>query len=138
MKLSIEDEIAVVVDPHNHYQDTGLQVTEGDQYIFEAQGLWADASRICGPEGWSDWWTPPLIHFSRVPNKNFFYLCGNINREECTNFPIGSYAKKVIDTNGRLYLFANDFWYLYCNNHMVTPEKGGPLIVKIRLAANPA
>ncbi len=132
MKLPIGHEIEIVVDPRNRYHPTGLQVTIGEQYCFKANGQWADASHICGPEGWSAWWTFVLALFGRLPGKNFFYLCGNVNREERTNFPIGSRAERTIEiTNGQLSLFANDIWYFYGNNHELPPLQGGPMKVKI-------
>lgn len=132
-RLPVGNEIEVVVDPRNRYHPTGLQVTIGDRYRFEACGKWKDASRICGPEGWSAWWTFVVKPLSRLSSKKFFYLCGNVNRDERTNFPIGSSAEKTIEiTDGQLYLFANDIWYFYGNNDALPPEHGGPVKVKIR------
>lgn len=133
MKLPIGNEIEIVVDPRNRYHSTGLQVTISEQYHFEARGKWQDASRICGPDGWSAWWTFMPMLFSRLSGKKLFYLCGNVNRDERTNFPIGSCAEKAIEiTDGQLYLFANDIWYFYGNNYELPPEQGGPMKVKIR------
>lgn len=132
-KLPIGDEIEVAIDPRYRYHPTGLQVTIGEQYRYEAKGKWADASRECGPEGWSVWWIYVMKFFSRLPSKNLFFLCGNVNRDERTNFPIGSCAEKTIEiADGQLYLFANDLWYFSGNNHELPPDEGGPMKVKIR------
>lgn len=132
-ELPIGNEIEIVVDPGNRYHPTGLLVTIGEQYRFEAHGMWKDASRICSPEGWSAWWTFLVKPWSRLPGKKFFYLCGNVNRDECTNFPIGSRAEKTMEiADGQLYMFANDLWYFYGNNRALPPEQDGPMKVKIR------
>lgn len=132
-KLPIGNETEIIVDPRNRYHPTGLQVTIGEQYRFEAKGAWKDASRICGSEGWSAWWTFVVKPYSRLPGKKLFYLCGNVNRDERANFPIGSRIEKTIGiTDGQLYLFANDLWYFYGNNYELPPEQGGPMKVKIR------
>ncbi len=132
-KLSVGQETEIVVDPYNRYHPTGLQVTMGEQYRFEAKGKWADASQRCGPDGWSAWWTFTVKPFSRLPGKNLFYLCGNVNCDERSNFPIGSCAEKTIEVAaGQLYLFANDLWYFYGNNRELPPEEEGPMKVKIR------
>lgn len=74
MKLPIGNEREVVIEPRNRYHPTGLQVTISEQYHFEANGWWKDASRICGPKGWSAWWTFMPMLFSRLSGKKLFYL----------------------------------------------------------------
>jgi len=132
MKLDIGKQIEIKADPAERYQDTGIDVSSGELYQFQASGKWRDASHVCGPEGWHDWWTGMARKFSRLPENDFYYLGGNINRLETTNFPIGSSAVKNIEFDGTLYLFANDLWYFYFNNHTMQADQGGPLTVTIR------
>lgn len=135
MKLSIGTQIIVDVDPVNPYFPTGLTVSKGEQYQFKAQGKWKDAAQICGPTGWKSWWTAYILKFSRLPNRDLFYLGGNIGKDETSNFPIGAYAVQCIETSGTLYLFANDLRRFYGNNSKATAEEGGPLTVVIRRIA---
>lgn len=132
MKFSVGDAVEIAVDPAKHFQETGLQVAAGEEYAFEAHGEWADASRRCGPEGWSAWWTRPFLRFSRMPDKDFFYLCGNVSQSDSVNFAIGQQTVERMKIDGKLYLFANDIYWLYWNNNALTAEEGGPMRVKIR------
>ncbi|TRW92669.1 hypothetical protein [Candidatus Methylobacter oryzae] len=132
MKLEKDEQIEVVVNPAERYQVTNLEVCVGEQYHFEAHGKWKDASHICGPEGWQNWWSSNFLRFSRLPNNDLFFLGGNIGRDEKTNFPIGSSGTRNIEATGCLYLFANDLWYFYFNNYNLPPDQGGPMTVAIR------
>jgi|GEM_PF-2287192 len=129
MKLQINEQIVIDVNPAERYQITNIDVSPGEQYRFEAAGTWLDASQRCGPDGWHNWWTGYARRFSRLPNHDLFFLGGNIGHDEKTNFPIGFASTKSIDVAGPLFLFANDLWYFYCNNHRV-PEQ--PMLVTIR------
>lgn len=129
IKLEINEQVEVDVDPAKRYQPTQIEVSSGQQYQFNAQGKWRDASEICGPEGWKNWWTGYFLRFSRLPKHDLFFLGGSISQNEDTNFPIGSSASIRVEVTGELFLFANDLWYFYCNNHRV-PEQ--PMRVNIR------
>lgn len=128
MQLQINQQLEIDVDPAVRYQATQIDVSQDEKYIITAHGKWMDATNICGPEGWRNWWTPYVLRFSRLPNYDLFYLGGNIGKNENTNFPIGFNTTVSITVAGELFLFANDLWYFYCNNHRV-PEQ--PMLVNI-------
>jgi hypothetical protein len=128
MKLQINEQSVIDVDPAQRYQITNIDVSPGEQYQFEAKGTWQDASQPCGPDGWHNWWTGYVLRFSRLPSYDLFFLGGNIGCDEKTNFPIGSSTTKTIDVAGQLFLFANDLWYFYGNNHRIPTQ---PMLVKI-------
>jgi hypothetical protein len=96
MKLQINEQIVIDVDPAERYQITNIDVSPGEQYLFEAAGTWQDASQLCEADGWHKWWTGYVRRFSRLPNRDLFFLGGNIGRDEKTNFPIGFTRTKTI------------------------------------------
>lgn len=132
MKLQISQTLEIDVDPAIRYQATDIDVNPGEQYLFTAKGKWRDASQKCGSDGWRNWWTAYILRFSRLPDYDLFVLGGNIGKNEKTNFPIGLSATKTIDAEGKLFLFANDLWWFYGNNHRI-PEQ--PLLVEIKRIA---
>ena len=128
------------VDPREYYYPTGLEVTAGQTYTFEAEGKWKDAFlKECDANGWGGKLNP-LVIFNRVSLVPVFYLCGNIGKKHGTKFHIGTKREnwKVPDTvnkstDHQLYLFANDAPIAYCNNHRVP---GSPLKVTITLISD--
>ena len=74
MKLQINEQSLIDVDPAQRYQITNIDVSPGEQYQFEAKGTWQDASQPCGPDGWHNWWTGYILRFSRLPNYDLFFL----------------------------------------------------------------
>jgi hypothetical protein len=127
------------VDPKQHYAPTGLQVNAGERYAFSASGRWRDGFKDAGPEGWGTGW---LARFNRLPGRPFFLLCGTVGRDDALAFEIGVEHKDwpVPDAvaglaDRQLYLFANDWCWMYWNNHTLGEKAGGPLSVGItRLA----
>ncbi len=120
MKLAIDESLQIDVDPAERYQITHIQVQTGERYAFSASGQWRDHKQVCGPEGWRNWWTAYVLRFSRLHGYDLFYLTGNVDQDESSNFPIGPAATVTMKSSGSLFLFANDLWHFYWNNHRIT------------------
>lgn len=129
MQLQLDQSVKIDVDPAQRYYPTEIEVVSGESYLIIASGSWKDASKVCGPTGWHNCLTPYLLRFSRLPEHDLFYLVGNIGRDEATNFPIGAHAEITINDSGPLFLFANDLWHFYFNNHR---DENKPMLVEIR------
>ncbi|MDD5388340.1 MAG: hypothetical protein PHD37_03285 [Gallionellaceae bacterium] len=122
------------VDPCALFHPSGIEVTAGAHYQFEASGMWGDSKIKRGPEGWHG-----LIFqaWNRLPWRPFMLLCGSVGQDLQKSFPIGRTLewRASSEVTGwpdrQLYFFANDWPSCYRNNHVLPPEEGGPLNVSI-------
>lgn len=128
------------VDPRARFVGTGLKLAAGEHYAFQASGKWRDGlAKTCGPEGWRN---RLLARFNRLPGQPFFLLCGCLGRDADGAFGIGAELAdwRVPDAaataqDPELCLFANDWPWMYWNNHDLDESQGGPLRLRItRLA----
>lgn len=128
--------ITKTVDPSERNFRTGIIVTAGERYAFHAEGEWIDWFKKCGPDGWGCGY--PLVVLNRVRSKPFFLLCGNVGKDDRFTFVIGKCAEWTVppDVNSlpdrQLYLFANDWPWMYWNNKM-HPDEDKRLKVTITL-----
>lgn len=111
---------------------------------FLAKGQWADASIHCDANGWptkndwKNWYLAPGIAFNRLRFHRYFLLCGNLAKQEPTNFAIGVQRTIQIrdDKYGEgpieLFLFANDIPSKYDNNQTLGKDYDGPMQVSIQ------
>lgn len=133
-QLAINESHAMTVNPRLLHVPTGLIVSAGQVYTFAAVGQWKDCRRVCGPKGWNG---RCLQRFNRLPGKPFFLLCGSVGQVDNTAFAIGDRLEWRVpdDTftqrDRQLYLFANDWRFMYLNNHELDASQGGPMRVSI-------
>ena len=137
-QLACNETLLLEVNPRDRLVSTGLRLQPGERYNFSAGGSWLDWKTKCGPEGWRGGWKE---RFCRVPRQPFFLLCGAVGRDDRHTFPIGAGRQWEVPADVaelddyQLYLFANDWPFMYFNNHPLGPDQGGPLWVNItRLA----
>jgi hypothetical protein len=139
MRLAINEERSVPVDPGIFDVDSGIDVLHGERYSFSASGMWKDGNRKkCDANGW----TAPLLGLGRVwnrlPHRNYFLLCLNLDRREDTCAGIGTKLESWdVPAGGseearRLYFFANDWPSRYGNNQALPVSEGGPLVVAVK------
>ena len=139
MRLAINDTCSVTVDPGIRDVDSGIDVLQGERYSFSAAGMWKDGSRDkCDANGWNT----PLFSLGRIqnrlPHRNYFLLCLNLDRLEDTNVGIGTKLEGWdVPAGGkdgarRLYFFANDWPSRYGNNQELPASEGGPLVVAVK------
>ena len=128
--LAIGTALTVEVDPANYYYSTEVDVVAGEKYSLLATGKWKDLFRLCDATGWQ---SKLLQRFNRLPEQPFFLLCGSVGKSDTFAFVIGKELEWTVpDTaNGELYLFANDWPFMYWNNCAASPSEGGPMIVRI-------
>lgn len=110
--------LTIEVCSREKWNDTGIQVSAGETYRFEATGEWDDASHRCGPEGYD---SPNFIlraaeKLRRVPNARWFALIGVVNHDLSTAFVIGQGVQQTFAASGPLSCFANDVSFMYWNN----------------------
>jgi hypothetical protein len=107
------------VHARDFWNDSGLEVADGEFYECTADGLWKDWHIQSGPDGYDAGWFPllqPLFNgLRRVPTARWFALCGSVQGKETERFLIGSKAQ-LHPPNGRLLFFANDLPGFYWNN----------------------
>ncbi|AHF00016.1 hypothetical protein [Thioalkalivibrio paradoxus] len=125
--------LTIDVDPRALYVPTGLVLGAGERYRLTADGKWRDGFVTCGPEGWGRGWP---TRFNRLPGQPFFLLCGCPGRNDQHAFAVGTArdweVPDAADPDGlALYLFANDWRWMYWNNRALTAQRGGPLRVTI-------
>src|SRR5262249_27754016 len=92
------------------WNDTGIQVFNGEKYRIEAAGRWYDATISVGPEGYPspNFYFRMLERFRRVRTGNWFALTGTIGRNEARAFLIGPACELDVTVDGVLHCFAND------------------------------
>lgn len=134
-KIEQIEEVSVFASQiHNH---TGLMLEAGATYEFSVvqNQEWKDASIICGPNGWNrdtqhlglkEVGIMFMEPFKRVPDANWFCLCGCVTDDDDHAFPIGNGPVEItIEKSGEFLPFANDKRTHYGNNE-------GKILVKVR------
>lgn len=121
------------------WNDTTVQVKQGESYQLSATGKWFDASIECGPEGYtrervgrSKRWLFRLTEgLRRAPKANWFQLVVTIGQDLKTEFVPVTQANAPpatlnVTRDGILFGFANDLSWFYGNNSgsvMLTVER---------------
>jgi hypothetical protein len=114
----------VAVSSRDPWVDTGVTLISGDKVTFSASGRWFDWIIPCTADGYI---AKPLYSIHRPPrildDGRYFRLMGCILQGkpgDCyppeKSFVIGQSSSHVIDTTGKLYVFANDRCGYYWNN----------------------
>ena len=105
------------ISPRKLWNDTGLEVTEGELLRFAAKGRWVDLWFSAGASGYQG---PAYMRgmepMRRCPTAAWFELIGCIDQDDSTSFPIGSRPEVRVPRSGRLSLYANDVRGYYWNN----------------------
>ena len=117
--LAFGERLTVQVAACNYWTDTWLDVVDGAEYEFHAEGRWTDIIKKSDPDGYdTPWWS--LLQWllagrRRMPNQKWFALCGAVRDSDAAPFLIGSNARPKLPS-GRLLCFANDVPGFYWNN----------------------
>ena len=86
----------------------------GDARLHECDhpdcARWADGKRIppVSPKGWERWYLRPFAYLKRVRSAHWYELTGAVGDPFKQTFAIGLARKVTIDSDGELFLFAND------------------------------
>ena len=120
MAMTIEETACVCVEADKVWNDSGIDVLPNETYNFVVpqSESWIDYDIPCSADGYA---STPLIKmwesFRRVPDENWFKLIGTIGRSVKPPIVIGSQLTGFSPSfPGRLYFFANDLLWMYCNN----------------------
>jgi len=111
--------ITVQINARPEWNDTGITLKAGQRYQFTASGTWKDAWNSCGPDGYPSNSTVLRLSekYRRVADRNWFMLCGSLDKDTALIFPIGSsFSPPPFERDGVLTCFANDISYMYWNN----------------------
>ena len=120
------------VDAKNLWNDTGLDVVDGDMLGVSAAGQWTDWYVTCGPDGYAPWYLALLGGLRRMPAAKWFELVACAGQDLSNCVAVGDRASFVVKGAGRLYLFANDAPFAYGNNTgslAVTLTRDGQTVV---------
>jgi hypothetical protein len=121
--LSAGDSAVVEVWAKSQANHTKIAVKQGATYRFV----------VPSGQTWTDWFIRtdadgyehgPLLFLQEafkgtkpLPDRNWFLLCGNVDRPGNAPFPIGGKPIEVsMNASGELLLFANDSKWFYWNN----------------------
>lgn len=122
MKLNGNETIKIKV--REKWNDTGFDVSPGEEYLFEAKGRWLDFFLLENAEGSNKMrWCFRIYEKVkkkklRIENELRGSLIGTIGKNDDTYFVIGKSVHKKISENeeGWLYCFVNDYLGWYWNN----------------------
>lgn len=114
MRLSIHQQTTVTIFAKQRWNDTGVEVENGETYLLEAAGKWRDLVITTDADGYSNWYMWLFNRFKRFKQAKWFTLIGCINKSG--DFIIGKTTKKNFKESGKLYCYANDGWCFYSNN----------------------
>jgi len=118
IRLLVGQCVAVGIHALLRSNDTGIQMSPGEQYVLEAKGRWYDATISTGPDGYE---SPNLLFrllewLRRVSKGNWFALIGVIGTDDRNTFLIGNGINIPVKTGGILKCYANDLPFMYQNN----------------------
>ncbi len=104
------------IQAREYWNDTGIDLTAGEEYRLAATGRWKEAWMECGPEGYQRLWLRPVGWMRRMPGEPWMALVGSIGGEPTRMFRIGAELVIRARYSGRLFCFANDVGVMYWNN----------------------
>ena len=114
MRLSINEPKTVLVCSGKFWNDTEIEIQNGDQYKFEATGKWRDLLFPADADGYTNFYMRLFDKHKRAKNDKWFALIGSVNKSDY--FLIGKHKEMSFTETGNLYCFANDVPGFYWNN----------------------
>lgn len=116
MKLEVNQTIKVNVKAKCKWNNTTLEIAEGERYEFTAIGKWVDFIIKSDADGYANFYMRLFDSKKRVKRFAWFALIGSLNKNEKKHYLIGKENVISFDENGVLYCFANDAKWFYWNN----------------------
>lgn len=110
----VKNSVRILAD--QRWNDTLIDIHEGQRITITAQGSWKDSTIICGPDGFERPWLNWVRWSRRAPRAPWFCLIASVGQMKRPLFPVGRHVSFEAPCEGRLYLFANDAWAFYFNN----------------------
>lgn len=116
MKLELNQTHEFIVKARHPWNDTELEVTEGEEYEFTANGKWWDLNFSTTANGYTNSYMQLFDSKKRDKENMWFALMGSINKNEEKYYFIGEKNVVPFQESGLLYCFANDVKGFYWNN----------------------
>lgn len=101
MKLLLQQSAIVIVYAAKRWNDSGIEISPGEKYLFEATGEWKDLLKLTGPAGYTHWYMNSWNKWKRSKDNNWFALMASLNKQ--AYFLIGK-KKKLNSVKPAYYL----------------------------------
>jgi hypothetical protein len=117
--VRIGEFVEATIEAKKKWNDTGIELVSGHEYLFKVTGQWTDGRMQCDADGYR---SPNLIlkateWLRRSPRSRWFALIGALDANELTQFEIGTVRTLIMPASGTLTCFANDVSWMYWNNY---------------------
>jgi hypothetical protein len=113
--LETGDSLSVEIFAKPFWNETNLEVKNGEKYSFCATDEWIDWYIITDANGYDMRHMNSFRSYRRSPDNKWFALMGSLDKSE-NLFLIGSRSEISFAKDGKLYCFANDVKGFYFNN----------------------
>ena len=114
MKLEINSSIKISICSKKIWNETDIEIQNGEEYKFVEEGQWKDLLMKCDADGYTSLYMSLYNRWKRSRDNNWFALMGSINQKN--DFLIGKTNQKVFNESGKLFCYANDVKGFYWNN----------------------
>jgi len=114
MRLNKDGFKEVPIYSERIWNETGIEIHDGDEYLFEASGEWKDLWKKTDADGYSNFYMSLYNKFKRSKNNKWLALIGSLDKTD--SFLIGIHNQILFKKKGMLFCFANDILNFYWNN----------------------
>jgi len=116
--LRVGEFAEATIEAKRKWNDTGIELVSGHEYLFKATGRWTDWGTVCDADGYAS--PNPTLQAAewlrRSPRSRWFALIGALDANKLTHFEIGRSRSLIMPASGILTCFANDVAWMYWNN----------------------
>lgn len=116
MRLNINQSVEIEIRAKCRWNETNIEIFEGEKYKFTAIGMWTDFFITKNANGYSNLYMKLFKKWKRSKEHLWFALIGTLNKNENECFLIGENNNIQFSKTGKLYCFANDANAFYWNN----------------------
>jgi len=114
MKLGINQPKSVTIYSKKFWNETDIEIENGEEYKFVADGNWKDLIMKTNADGYTSFYMSLYNRLKRSKSNKWFALIGSLNKRD--DFLIGRKNQITFQQSGRLYCYANDIKNFYWNN----------------------
>ncbi len=114
MKLNLNQSESLTIYANRKWNQTGIEIQNGEAYKFVAEGTWRDLLTKCDANGYSNAYMRLYNKWKRSEENKWFALMGSIN--QTTDFLIVIENEKAFNQGGEFFCYANDVNGFYWNN----------------------
>jgi len=101
MKLNINESKTISICSKIFWNETDIEIQNGEEYNFAAEGQWKDLLMKCDADGYTSLYMSLYNKWKRSKENNWFALMGSIN--QTNDFLIGKTNQKTFDESGKLF-----------------------------------